>query len=339
MASIGVAAEGGHRVFLAAMSQSHGPAADAGASSSPSCLPPTTVGWIGTGVMGRSMAGHLLSAGYRVRVHTRSRERARALEDAGAEWCPSPRAAAEGAAIVCSMVGYPQDVEEVHLGAEGAFRATSPPAIVVDFTTSRPSLARMLAERGAARGISVLDAPVSGGDVGARQATLSIMVGGDPKAFAAAMPLLERVGKTIVHQGEAGAGQHTKMVNQILIAGTMVGVCEGLHYARGAGLDPEKVLASVGGGAAGSWTVANLVPRILRGDFAPGFAIEHFVKDLGIALEEAEARGLDLPGLALAKRLYEAAKAAGHGRSGTQALYLMGDRSGKRQPDDARPRV
>jgi 3-hydroxyisobutyrate dehydrogenase len=312
------------------MSHANGRAAEGGESASPACLPPASVGWIGTGVMGRSMAGHLLAAGYRVRVHTRSRERARALEDAGAEWCPSPRAAAEGAAIVCSMVGYPRDVEEVHLGPEGVFGATTPPALVIDFTTSSPSLARVLAERGAQRGIALLDAPVSGGDIGARQATLSIMVGGEPAAFAAAKPLLERLGKTIVHQGGPGTGQHAKMVNQILIAGTMVGLCEGLRYASRAGLNPESVLASVGGGAAGSWSVANLAPRILRGDFAPGFAIEHFVKDLGIALEEGARQGLDLPGLALAKRLYEAAKAAGLGRSGTHALYLylMGHGSG-----------
>lgn len=273
--------------------------------------------------MGQSIGRHLLAAGYRLRVHSRTQSRADELVSAGASWAATPREAAEGADVVVSMVGYPRDVEEVHLGPEGTLRATVAPRLVVDMTTSQPALAVRLAEEARKRGSDAVDAPVSGGDVGARNATLSIMVGGSPAAFEMARPVLARLGTTIVLQGGPGAGQHTKMVNQILIAGTMMGVAEGLLYAAKTGLDPNLVLASVGGGAAGSWTVQNLVPRILRGDFQPGFFIEHFVKDLGIALEEASRVGLDLPALALAKRLYDAAIAAGHGRLGTQGLFRM----------------
>lgn len=282
----------------------------------------TIIAFIGTGVMGLSMAKHLLAAGYRVRATTRTAARAEPLRELGAEIVATPREAAEGAHVVCSMVGYPRDVEEVHLGPAGTLAAAKRPRLLIDFTTSQPSLAMRLHAEASARGVAALDAPVSGGDVGARQATLSIMVGGDHAAFEQAKPILDRLGKTVVLQGGPGAGQHTKMVNQILIAGTMVGVVEGLLYAKKAGLNPESVLASVGGGAAGSWTVANLAPRVLKGDFKPGFFLEHFIKDLGIALEEAKRMSLDLPGLALAERLYQLVAADGHGRRGTHALYL-----------------
>ncbi len=267
------------------------------------------------------MARHLLRAGYDLRVTTRTKDRAAPLLEAGARWAETPREAAEGADVAISIVGYPHDVEAVHLGPLGTLGSRRPPRIVVDMSTSRPNLARQIHQAAAAVGSAALDAPVSGGDVGAREATLSIMVGGDGAAFAEALPLFQAMGKTIVLQGGPGAGQHTKMVNQILIAGTMLGVCEGLLYANKAGLDPATVLSSVGGGAAGSWSVNNLVPRILRGDFRPGFFVEHFVKDLSIALEEAERMGLDLPGLALAKRLYEHVVERGYGRLGTHALY------------------
>lgn len=280
------------------------------------------IAFVGTGVMGLSMARHLLAAGYRVRATTRTPARAEPLRELGAEIVATPREAADGAHVVCSMVGYPSDVEEVHLGPNGSLAAPRRPGLLIDFTTSRPSLAVHLHAEAAARGVAALDAPVSGGDVGARNATLSIMVGGDRPAFDRAMPLFERLGKTVILQGGPGAGQHTKMVNQILIAGTMVGVVEGLLYATRSGLDPERVLASVGGGAAGSWTVANLAPRVLKGDFKPGFFVEHFIKDLSIALEEAQRMNLDLPGLALAKRLYDLVASDGHGRRGTHALYL-----------------
>ena len=290
---------------------------------------PLEVAWIGTGVMGRSMAGHLLDAGHRLRVHSRTREKAQPLVERGAEWCDTPAAAAEGADLAISIVGMPSDVEAVHLGSGGTLAASTPPKVVIDMTTSSPALARRIASEAAQRGVGAVDAPVSGGDVGARNATLSIMVGGEAAAVAAAMPAFERLGKTIVHQGPAGAGQHVKMVNQILIAGTMLGMCEGLRYAEANGLDPEKVLASVGGGAAGSWSIQNLAPRILKGDFEPGFRIDHFLKDLSIALEEAEGQDLDLPGLSLAQRLYRLAVERGLAERGTHALVQVVSPAGR----------
>ncbi len=273
--------------------------------------------------MGRSMAGHLLAAGHEVTLFTRTPEKARELVERGAIAAADPREAAEGRDVVISMVGYPEDVREVHLGARGTLSASRPAGLLVDMTTSRPSLAVEIAKAAAARGIEALDAPVSGGDIGARNATLSIMVGGTEAAFAKARPVFETLGKTIVRQGGAGAGQHCKMVNQILIAGTMLGSCEGITYAKAVGLDPATVLESVSGGAAGSWTVSNLLPRVLRGDFNPGFFVEHFLKDLSIALEEASAAGLDLEATALARRLYELAVGQGRGRLGTQSLALV----------------
>jgi 3-hydroxyisobutyrate dehydrogenase len=291
------------------------------------------IGWIGLGVMGRSMAGHLLDAGHELLVHTRTPATADGLVARGATWCDSPANAAGGADVVATMVGYPADVRDVVLGPAGALAAMSSGALLVDFTTSEPTLAAEIATLAGERGIDALDAPVSGGDVGARNATLSIMVGGTPDAFARARPLLETLGSTIVHQGPAGAGQHTKMVNQILIAGTMMGLCEALLYARSTSLDPDVVLASVGGGAAASWSLANLAPRVLAGDLDPGFYVEHFVKDLGIALEEATRRDLDLPSLALARRLYTALAEHGGARRGTQALIVeLADRSGLTWP-------
>ncbi len=293
----------------------------------PNANSPPSVAFLGLGVMGRSMAGHLLDAGHRLVLHSRRKESAEALLARGGActWADTPRDAASGVDVVISMVGFPHDVEAVHLGVgDGGTLAASPaPRLLIDMTTSRPSLAARIASEAGRRGIMALDAPVSGGDVGARNASLSIMVGGDAAAFEQALPILERLGTTIVHQGGPGAGQHTKMVNQILIAGTMMGLCEGLHYAKASGLDPSRVLESVGGGAAGSWSIANLAPRILRGDFEPGFFIDHFVKDLGIAIEEAARLGVTLPALGLAKSLYERAQAQGLGRKGTQALALV----------------
>jgi len=280
------------------------------------------LGWIGAGVMGRSMCGHLLAAGFAVSVNSRTRAKADPLVELGASWCNSPREVAEASDVVFTMVGFPDDVRQVILGEEGVLAGSRPGMIIVDFTTSRPSLAQEIAAAAAQRGVTSLDAPVSGGDIGAREARLSIMVGGDRAAFDALMPCWQRLGKTIVHHGPPGAGQHAKMVNQILIASNMVGLCEALLYAHRAGLDPEKVLASVGAGAAGSWSLSNLGPRILAGDFAPGFYIEHFLKDLAIALEESRRMQLALPGLALAEQLYRAAAAQGYARNGTQALQL-----------------
>ena len=279
-----------------------------------------TIGWIGTGVMGVSMARHLMTAGHPLVIHTRTRERAEPLLAAGAQWAESPLAVAERAEIVCSMVGYPEDVEVTHLGPQGTLSAAKAPALLIDFTTSSPALAQRIAERGAALGTQAIDAPVSGGDIGARNATLSIMCGGTEAAFQAARPVLDLLGKTVVLQGPAGAGQHTKMVNQLLIAGTMLGMAEALSYAKKAGLNPETVLQSVGGGAAASWSLTNLAPRILKSDFAPGFFIEHFLKDLRIALDEARALGLDLPCATAAERTYRALAEAGYARAGTQAI-------------------
>jgi 3-hydroxyisobutyrate dehydrogenase len=282
----------------------------------------TRVGWIGTGVMGTSMCGHLLSAGYAVTVFNRTRARAEPLLAGGAVWAETPRAVAQAADVIVTMVGYPADVRAVILGPDGVLAGAAPGAIVVDMSTSEPSLAVDIATRAAAQGVESVDAPVSGGDVGAREARLSIMVGGSRAAVEALTPLFQIMGKAIVHQGGSGAGQHTKMVNQILIATNMIGVCEALLYGYRAGLDLATVLASVGSGAAGSWSLANLAPRIIDNRFEPGFFVEHFIKDMGIALAEAQRMGLALPGLALAQQLYLALAAQGHGRDGTHALEL-----------------
>ncbi len=281
-----------------------------------------TIGWIGTGVMGASMAAHLLDAGYSLRLYTRTRARAEPLLERGATWAESPAEAADGTDATIAIVGYPSDVRETFLGDRGVLRAGRPPELAIDMTTSEPSLAVEIAAALKPRGIGSIDAPVSGGDIGARNAALSIMVGGAAGDVERAMPILRTLGTTIRHQGGPGAGQHTKMVNQILIATTMIGVCEGLIYAQRARLDPLKVIESVSTGAAGSWSISNLGPRMVARDFEPGFYVEHFIKDLGIALEEAGRMGLDLPGLQLGYSLYEAVREAGHDRKGTQALLL-----------------
>jgi 3-hydroxyisobutyrate dehydrogenase len=280
------------------------------------------IGWIGTGVMGSSMCGHLLEAGHEVTVFNRTRARAEPLLETGAAWAGSPAEVATAAEIVFTMVGFPADVREVVLGENGALSAAAPGSALVDMSTSEPSLAVEIYEAARARDVQSVDAPVSGGDVGARNATLSIMAGGDREAFERVRPLFEVLGKTIVHQGGPGAGQHTKMVNQILIASGMIGVCEALLYGYKAGLDLETVMESVSGGAAGSWSLSNYGPRMLKGDFEPGFFVEHFVKDMEIALGEARRMNLALPGLALAHELYVALKAQGGARKGTQALLL-----------------
>ena len=280
------------------------------------------VGFIGTGVMGRSMCGHVLDAGYSVTLSTRTRARAEPLLERGAAWADSPVEVARASDVVLSIVGYPSDVREVILGDQGVLRGTTEGAIVVDMTTSEPALAVEIHSRAAELGVHAIDAPVSGGDVGARSGTLSFMVGGDEEPVEKVRPILESMGASIVRQGGPGAGQHTKMVNQVLIATTMIGVCEALLYAYRTGLDLERVLESVSGGAAGSWSLTNYAPRMLSGDFAPGFVVDHFVKDMGIALAEARRARLSLPGLALAEQLYVALQAQGHGQKGTQSLVL-----------------
>jgi len=268
------------------------------------------------------MCGHVLDAGYAVTVHNRTRERAEPLLQKGATWADTPAEVAAASDVVCSIVGYPADVREVILGDEGALSAAAAGSVLVDLTTSEPSLAVEIAGRAAEKDVASVDAPVSGGDVGARNATLSIMVGGDEEAVERVRPLFEVMGKTIVRQGGPGAGQHTKMVNQTLIATGMIGVCEALLYAYKAGLDLETVLESVAPGAAGSWSLTNYAPRMLSGDFEPGFVVEHFVKDMGIALAEAQRMKLSMPGLALAEQLYVALMAQGKGRKGTHSLIL-----------------
>lgn len=288
----------------------------------PSLTMSTPIGWIGTGVMGQSMCGHLLNHGYRVSVYSRTRSKAEGLLQAGAVWADSPREVARGSQVVFTMVGFPEDVREVYFGDNGVLAGAQPGSVFVDMTTTEPSLAVAIHAEASGHGCQSLDAPVSGGDVGAREARLSIMVGGDADAFAAVTPLLEVMGKNIVYQGPAGAGQHAKMCNQIVIAGTMIGVCESLLYGTRAGLDMEKVLQSIRTGAAGCWTLENLAPRILKRNFDPGFFVEHFIKDMGIALEESRRMNLTLPGLALAHQLYTAVQGQGHGKKGTHALML-----------------
>ncbi len=282
----------------------------------------TRIGWIGTGVMGSSMCGHLIDAGFSATVFNRTRGKADGLIEKGAVWAESPKAVAENSDVVFTIVGFPADVREVVLGGDGALAGCREGNILVDMTTSEPSLATEIAGLAAAKGVAAIDAPVSGGDVGAREARLSIMIGGDKQAVDALEVCWNAMGKTIVHQGGPGAGQHTKMVNQVLIASNMIGVCEALLYGYKAGLNLETVMQSVASGAAGSWSLSNLAPRIIANNFDPGFFVEHFIKDMGIALNESKRMGLSMPGLALAHQLYLALAAQGHSRDGTHALEL-----------------
>ena len=282
----------------------------------------TTIGWIGTGVMGASMVAHLHNAGYRCIIYTRTKEKATTLLNQGLGWANSPGEVAAQADVIFTIVGFPKDVREVYLGENGIIKSTREGSILVDMTTTEPSLAVEIYQAAKAKGVQSIDAPVSGGDVGAKNAALAIMVGGDEDTVNLVMPLFELMGKNIVYQGAAGSGQHTKMCNQITIAGTMIGVCEALLYGQKAGLDLTTMLSSISSGAAGCWTLNNLAPRIVNRNFDPGFYAEHFIKDMSIALKESEAMGLSLPGLALVKQLYLAVQAQGHGKMGTHALML-----------------
>ena len=282
-----------------------------------------TVGFIGIGVMGRSMAGHLLDAGYSVHVYNRTQAKAQDLVDRGARWLSSPGKVAAAADVIITIVGFPVDVESVYLGEDGVLAQARSGSLAIDMTTSCPNLASRIAQEAAAKGIEVLDAPVSGGDIGAREARLSIMVGGSVSGFERALPLFEIMGKNIVHQGPAGSGQHTKMCNQIAIASGMMAISEAMAYAKKSGLQPETVLKSIESGAAGSWSLTNLAPRVLKGDYAPGFFVKHFIKDMKIAIESAQAMGLDLPGLQLAKKLYDQLASKGCEDDGTQALFKL----------------
>jgi 3-hydroxyisobutyrate dehydrogenase len=281
------------------------------------------IAFIGTGVMGRSMAGHLLAAGHALHVFNRTRDKAKPLIDSGAHWHDSAGEAAAEAEVVITMLGFPHDVEESYLGEGGIVARARKGALLVDMTTSSPLLARRIAASASERGLSALDAPVSGGDIGAREARLVIMVGGEPAAFERAQPILAVVGKNISLQGPAGAGQHCKMANQIACAVGMVAWVEALAYAKRAGLDPARVHGSISGGAAGSWALTNLGPRALSGDFAPGFYVKHIRKDIAIAVAAADEMGLELPGLDCARRLYDQVAAKGWEEFGTQVLYRL----------------
>lgn len=281
------------------------------------------VGFIGLGIMGRSMAGHILDGGHELHVYNRTRSKADELVARGAIWHDTAGDVATACDVVITIVGYPKDVEETYLGAGGLVERAKVGTILIDMTTSSPTLAGEIAARAAAKGVSVLDAPVSGGDVGARAAKLSIMVGGTEEAFTAALPLFQLMGENIVRQGGPGAGQHTKMCNQIAIAATMLAVSESLAYAKASGLDAKQVLSSIGTGAASSFLLNNLGPKMLNDDYAPGFYVHHFIKDMSIAIAEAERMKLDLPALALAKQLYEKLAAGGFGEEGTQAIFRV----------------
>ena len=282
-----------------------------------------TVGFIGLGVMGRSMARHIRSAGYPLLVYNRTRARADEILGLGAQWRDSAGAVAKDADVVITIVGYPRDVEEVYFGADGILAQARPDSLLIDMTTSTPALARRIADAARERGCAALDAPVSGGDIGAREARLTIMVGGEAAAFERAQPIFQKIGRTITLMGAAGAGQHTKMCNQIAIAAGMMGVCEALVYAEEAGLDRTRMMETISTGAAASWSLSNYGPRIIAGNFEPGFYVKHFIKDMEIALQAAGEMGLETPGLQLALDLYKELAEEGYADAGTQALYTL----------------
>lgn len=279
------------------------------------------VGFIGLGVMGNSMAGHILNAGYPLYVYNRTKDKATELLEKGAIWSETPKDIAQKADVIFTIVGFPEDVKEVYLGENGLISNAKPDTYLIDMTTSSPTLAEKLYEEGKKKDVHVLDAPVSGGDIGAKEARLAIMVGGDELAFNNVLPIFQAIGKNITHFGKPGSGQHTKMANQIAIATNMIGVCESLVYAKKAGLDVQKVHDTISTGAATSFSLANLGARIIKNDYSPGFFIKHFIKDMRIALSEAEKMGIDLPGLSLSKQMYDKLAEHGEENSGTQALY------------------
>jgi 3-hydroxyisobutyrate dehydrogenase len=282
-----------------------------------------TISFIGVGVMGKSMVQNLMKKGYHVIVYTRTKEKAAEIINEGAQWAETVGEAAEKASVVITMVGYPKDVEEVYFSENGIIENAKSGTYLIDMTTSKPSLAKEIYEKAKGKELYALDAPVSGGDIGAKEGRLTIMVGGDEKAFQEVKPVLEAMGENIVLQGEASSGQHTKMCNQIAIASNMIGVCEAIVYAEKAGLDPTMVLKSIEFGAAGSWSLSNLAPRMLKNDFSPGFYVKHFIKDMTIALEAAKEMDLMTPGLELSKSLYEKLAESGEENSGTQALVKL----------------
>ncbi len=282
----------------------------------------TRIGWIGTGIMGRPMCGHILSGGYRTSIYNRTKSKAEELINKGAVWCTSPEEAAKNSDIIFTILGYPEDVREVYFGKEGIFTSLKSGTVLVDMTTTEPSLSIEIYNKAKDKGVYAVDAPVSGGDVGAINAKLSIMVGGDEEIVSSIIPLLKLLGHQIVYEGGPGAGQHTKVCNQITVGGVMTGICEALLYSYKAGLDPDTMIKTVCAGAASTWLMENLGPRIIDNDFKPGFFVEHFIKDLGIAIAECKRMNLDLPGLKLSMELYEKTRDLGYGKLGTQALFL-----------------
>ena len=283
------------------------------------------LGFIGTGVMGASMAGHLLEAGHEVHVYNRTKERALPLVERGAVWEDTPADIAAKCDVVFTIVGFPRDVEEVYLSKRGLVENARSGAVLVDMTTSSPKLARKIYAAGKKRGIGILDAPVTGGDRGAREATLTIFAGGDKEDFEKVLPYFEIMGRTIKHMGGAGDGQNAKLGNQIVIAGTMTGMCEALAFAKSCGLDLNEFIEAVGGGSAATWSLKNYGPRILKGYFAPGFFVKHYIKDMKLAEEAANEMELDLPALTVTRELYEELAEGGYEDSGTQALYCLYD--------------
>jgi len=282
----------------------------------------TRIGWIGTGIMGRPMCGHVLSGGYRTSIYNRTKSKAEELINKGAVWCTSPEEVAKNSDIIFTILGYPEDVREVYFGKEGIFTSMKSGTVLVDMTTTEPSLSIEIYNKAKDKGVYAVDAPVSGGDVGAINAKLSIMVGGDEEIVSSIIPLLKLMGHQIVYEGGPGAGQHTKVCNQITVGGVMTGICEALLYSYKAGLDPDTMIKTVCAGAASTWLMENLGPRIIDNDFKPGFFVEHFIKDLGIAIAECKRMNLDLPGLKLSMELYEKTRDLGYGKLGTQALFL-----------------
>ncbi len=282
-----------------------------------------TIGFVGTGVMGKSMAANLMDAGYSVIVYSRTKQKAQELLKNGAEWMDTIAKLASSSDIIITMVGYPSDLEDIYYGEYGILESAKPGTFTVDMTTSKPSLAKEIYKKAKEKNIYALDAPVSGGDIGAKSGKLAIMVGGDEEAFTNILPLFEIMGENIILQGSAGAGQYTKMANQITIASNMIGVCEAIMYAKKAGLDPERVLQSIATGAAASFSLSKLGPRMLEGDYEPGFYVKHFIKDMTIALESAEELGLVTPGLSLSLKLYKELAEKGGEDSGTQALIKL----------------
>ncbi|MDR2514187.1 MAG: NAD(P)-dependent oxidoreductase [Christensenellaceae bacterium] len=278
------------------------------------------IAFIGVGVMGKSMVRNLMKKGHELHIYSRTKAKTKDVIDEGAVWHDSVAGAVSGAEAVITIVGYPKDVEEVYFGQDGILESAGKGALLIDMTTTSPKLAERICAQAKAKGLRALDAPVSGGDVGARNATLAIMVGGDESDFEAARPIFEALGQNIRYEGKAGNGQHTKMANQIALGGAIAGVCEAISYARAAGLDVQTMLDTISTGAAGSWQMLNMAPRMLKGDFDPGFFVKHYIKDLNIASEEAGDRKVSMPVAAQVLEMYLALEKAGHGDLGTQAL-------------------